>query len=225
MPRDGSWIGIEKDDNTYFARLLFAEYFKRVADDDNTKAWYFSMRGNCKLSLNRHMGLSPRSFAALLLAADFMKVTKVGVCSVKADRVNVNWLKRDEYGLGGDRLGCAEHTYSNVLLHNINPSAPAVEKKLHLIRIGRYEEDGETIVAATAINNGATPPPFTHRLRTIQRWFSINIRNVISRYYNDDRLEHVTKWVEAKEVGLDDSLSYSYNLQSLKDSTHTTAII
>jgi hypothetical protein len=183
------------------------------------------MRGNCKLSLNRHMGLSPRSFAALLLAADFMKVTKVGVCFVKADRVNVNWLKRDEYGLGGDRLGCAEHTYSKVLLHNINPSAPAVEKKLHLIRIGRYEEDGETIVAATAINNGATPPPFTHRLRTIQRWFSINIRNVISRYYNDDRLEHVTKWVEAKEVGLDDSLTYSYNLQSLKDSTHTTAII
>ena len=38
------------------------------------------------------------------------------------------------------------------------------------------EEDGETIVAATSINNGAKPPPFTHRLRTIQRRFRLIIK-------------------------------------------------
>jgi len=41
MLHAGSSIGIEKDDDTYFARLLFAEFFKRVAKDDITKAWYF----------------------------------------------------------------------------------------------------------------------------------------------------------------------------------------
>lgn len=193
MLRDGSSIGIEKDDNTYFARLLFAEYFKRVADDDKTMAWYFSVRGNCILSLNRHMGLSPRSFAALLLAADFVKVTKTG-CSLKVTEVVDNWMKRPEYDLGGDRRGCAEHTQSKVLLRNINPSADCEEQKklhLHLIRIGRYEEEGERIVAAQAINDGATPPPFTHRLRTIQRWLSINTRTIISQFFKDERLECV----------------------------------
>ena len=57
---DTTYRGIEKDANTYYARLLLAEYIKRVSNDITTEPWFFSMRGNCWLSLNRHIGLSPK---------------------------------------------------------------------------------------------------------------------------------------------------------------------
>ena len=76
---DTTYRGIEKDANTYYARLLLAEYIKRVSNDITTEPWFFSMRGNCWLSLNRHIGLSPKSYASLLLAADFVQVRSDGV--------------------------------------------------------------------------------------------------------------------------------------------------
>eukprot|EP00577_Skeletonema_sp_RCC1716_P007958 CAMPEP_0113382640 /NCGR_PEP_ID=MMETSP0013_2-20120614/5948_1 /TAXON_ID=2843 ORGANISM="Skeletonema costatum, Strain 1716" /NCGR_SAMPLE_ID=MMETSP0013_2 /ASSEMBLY_ACC=CAM_ASM_000158 /LENGTH=583 /DNA_ID=CAMNT_0000265157 /DNA_START=165 /DNA_END=1918 /DNA_ORIENTATION=- /assembly_acc=CAM_ASM_000158 len=113
MLHAGSSIGIEKDDDTYFARLLFAEFFKRVAKDDITKAWYYSLRGNCAMSINRLLGLSPRSYAALLLASDFVSIGKRSNVQVNTTALK-EWTKKDHYGLGGDRRGCAEHTQSNV---------------------------------------------------------------------------------------------------------------
>ena len=61
-------------------------------------------------------------------------------------RINVNeiadrWMKRSEYG-----------TTSFVFLNKINSSAPAIKKKLPLIRIGYYAK-GETSDAAVVINN------------------------------------------------------------------------
>jgi len=196
MLRPSSSIGIEKDDDTYFARLLFAEFFKRLSEDDITKAWFYSLRGNCAMSINRLMGLSPRSFAALLLASDFVTIGRKGNVQVKRDELTEKWLKNDDiYGLGGDRHGCAEHTLSEVKLRNINPTAAEGKKKKdhHLIRIGHYKEEGEAIVASQAINNGATPPPLTHRLRTIQRWLSLNIRNIISPLRWDNYIVRMLK--------------------------------
>jgi len=217
MLHAGSSIGIEKDDDTYFARLLFAEFFKRVAKDDITKAWYNTLRGNCAMSINRLLGLSPRSYAALLLASDFVSIGKRSNVQVNTTALK-EWTKKDHYGLGGDRRGCAEHTQSNVVLQNINPTAEKGKKKdHHLIRIGYYYEEGETIVASKAINDGATPPPLTHRLRTIQRWFSLNIRDIISKQYQNEKLEQIEEWVRAKELGLDDQITYSYNLEPRKD--------
>jgi hypothetical protein len=104
---------------------------------------------------------------------------------------------------------------SKVWLDRINPSAPSKQMKLPLIRIGCYAE-GETIDAAVAINDGVKPPPFCNRLRTQQRWFSIQIRNILSSFLNkDDRLGDVEQWVKMNE--LDDSLIYHYNLQSVTD--------
>ena len=76
---DTTHCGIEKDATTYFARLLVAEYIKSVSNENTTDPWFFSMQGNCWLSLNRHMGLSPKSYAALLLAADFVQLRSDGV--------------------------------------------------------------------------------------------------------------------------------------------------
>lgn len=104
------------------------------------------------------------------------------------------------------------------MLQNINPTAEKGKKKdHHLIRIGYYYEEGETIVASKSINDGATPPPLTHRLRTIQRWFSLNIRDIISKQYQNEKLEQIEEWVRAKELGLDDQITYSYNLEPRKD--------
>ena len=121
ISRDNDW---KEHSNTqwhaYFARLLLAEFIKRVSDDVNTSAWYFSVRGNCRLSLNGVLGLSPRSYAALLLAADFVQVrtNDVRIASTMQEK----WLKHSHYGLGGDPNGCAEMTKSEVNLNKLNPS-------------------------------------------------------------------------------------------------------
>lgn len=133
------------------------------------------MRGNCRLSLNRVLGLSPRSYAALLFAADFVQLR---VNEVRVNKANMEgkWLKLAHYGLGGDLKGCAEMTKSNVYLNKLNPSSDVDEDekaKLELFRIGHYEEEGETIAASVAINDGVDPLPLSHRLRTHQLWLSL----------------------------------------------------
>jgi len=220
---DFSFKGIEKDANIYFARMLLAEYIKRVSGDNTTESWFFSLRGNCPLSLNRHMGLSPRSYAALLMAADFVQVRQTGVRLNNRGFVD-GWMKKDHYGLGGDSLGCSECTFSGVLLDKLNRSADARMKELHLIRIGYYKEQGETINAAAAINGGFKPPPHCHRIRTIQRWFSLNIRSIISDYYNHKDLPRVEEWVRYAEVGLDDNVNIHHSIDRsiTKQETTTT---
>ena len=146
MGRDDSYKGIEKDAITYAARTITAGFIKRLAGDRTTSAWNFSMEGNCWLSFNRLAGLSPRSFAALLMAADFVQ-PRSG--QVRFNRVGFEkFMKNDHYGLGGDSLGCSEYTFSAVWLNKINPSAEARKRKIHLIRIGHYKEQGETLNAA-----------------------------------------------------------------------------
>jgi len=154
--------------HAYFARLLLAEFIKRVSADVNTSAWYFSVRGNCRLSLNRVLGLSPRSYAALLLAADFVQVrtNDVRIASTMQEK----WLKHSHYGSGGDPNGCAEMTKSEVNLNKLNPSGTTNKfTKLDLFRIGnyKYKEEGETIKASIAINDGVDPPPLSLVFRHI----------------------------------------------------------
>lgn len=219
MIRDGTtYHGIEKDESTYFARMLLAQYIIRVADEVTTEPWFFSVRGNCWLSLNRHIGLTPTSYAK---PANFVHVRK-GDVRMNTKEIVDKWMKRDEYGLQGDStLGCSEFTSSTVWLDKIHPLAQEVKKTLPLIRIGRYKE-GETIDAAVAINNGVKPPPFCHRLRTHQRWFSMQIRNILSSYNKHDDLERVVEWVKMEE--LDDSLSVHYNLNSVTASKQQTTL-
>ena len=56
-----------------------------------------------------------------------------GVC-INVNEIADRWMKRSEYG-----------TTSFVFLNIINSSAPAIKKKLPLIRIGYYVK-GETMV-------------------------------------------------------------------------------
>lgn len=220
--RDDDWKEFANTRHAYFARLLLAEFIKRMSADDNTSAWYFSVRGNCRLSLNRVLGLSPRSFAALLLAADFVQVRTNGV-RVNKDNMEGNWLKREHYGLGGDRNGCAEMTKCEVNLNKLNPGTTNKFSKLELFRIGNYEEEGETIKASIAINDGVDPPPLSHRLRTLQRWLSLNIREVIAPFLEEkykDKLQRVEEWV--KHCDLDDSLVLHYNLDTKRQTVTTT---
>ena len=120
-----------------------------VTDVNKTKAWYWVVRGYCNFSFNRLLGQTPRSYAALLLAADFVGFGKrsIGLNQKETD-LNDGWLKNKIYGLGNDRNGCAETTRSKVVLKNINPTAEEGSSKLDLIRIVFYSEEGETIVAS-----------------------------------------------------------------------------
>ena len=64
-------------------------------------------------------------------------------------------------------------TNSGVYLNKLNPFSDEAENKtpkLHLFRIGHYQEEGETINASATMNSGADPLPLSHHLRTRQRW-------------------------------------------------------
>eukprot|EP00984_Skeletonema_dohrnii_P015935 scaffold6994_cov145-Skeletonema_dohrnii-CCMP3373.AAC.9 len=111
-------------------------------------------------------------------------------------------------------------------MNKLNPSGTTNKfTKLDLFRIRNYKEEGETIKASIAINDGVDPPPLSHRLRTHQRWLSLNLREVIAPFLLDkkyqDKLQRVEEWVRHDD--LDDSLVLHYNLPT-KQLTVTTTL-
>ena len=86
-----------------------------------------------------------------------------------------------------------------------------------------YQEEGETIKASAANNFDVDRPPLSHRLRTHQRWLSLNLRasNHLGEDENQHKLELVEKW-QGNEPGLDDSLVLHYNLSTEQQTVTTT---
>ena len=50
-----------------------------------SEPFFFSLRGNCKKGLLRHLGLSPKVYAALLLALDWVEFNKKGVKGLRSN--------------------------------------------------------------------------------------------------------------------------------------------
>lgn len=86
--------------STLIARTHLAEFIKRSSDAISSP-WFFLIRGNCMKGLLRHMGLTPTTYSALLLAANLVN-TKGSQVQFLATECK-SFLER--YSLFGDRAG------------------------------------------------------------------------------------------------------------------------
>ena len=70
---------------------------------------------------------------------------------------------------------------------------------LYVVRIGRYGPEGP-IDPATEMNKGSPPPKFDHKQRVLQRWFVMQIKDLIEPFLRDERLPLVESWVCMEEL-------------------------
>ena len=91
-------ISGDSDSSTH-ARRAIASFIQRSADMIG-QPFFFVLRGNCKQGLLRHMGLSPRLYAALLMAANLVSF-KGDQVRVRQDDLNGGFIDDPSYGLRG----------------------------------------------------------------------------------------------------------------------------
>ena len=197
--------GGEDPDPTTRCRRAIASFIQRCTDIID-EPFFFIVRGSCKQGLCRHMGLSPRMYGALLMAASLI--------SLKGEQVQVS-LKNFKEGLidhpmyqlrgppGKPNSGTSEFTRVQVLVQSCKlNSSPSDDRQIrnYAIRIGKYSSGSSIMDPAVQINKSGHPPAFSHRLRSLQRWFSLEFRRAISPFLHHPHLPHVQKWVCMEEL-------------------------
>eukprot|EP00985_Skeletonema_marinoi_P013049 scaffold6436_cov80-Skeletonema_marinoi.AAC.1 len=70
---------------------------------------------------------------------------------------------------------------------------------MHLLRIGKYKDRGETVTAIRQIHSDQPPASFNNKQRTAQRRLFNDIRDDFSKYLFDNRIDDVMSWVEMTE--------------------------
>ena len=140
------------------ARTAVIKFILAACDASKEPCW-FSIPGHHDKSLRTLMRLSDKDYAATLLAAGLVSVTKfnkVG-CSVNewekflADGVipNYNPVQRSS--------NCVEATHSKVNSNSFVPDPNQKSIKVVLLRIGK-NADGEVSIASTMHNDDCEPP-------------------------------------------------------------------
>jgi len=71
---------------------------------------------------------------------------------------------------------------------------------MHLLRIGKYKDRGETVTAIRQIHSDQPPASFNNKQRTAQRRLFNDIRDDFSKYLFDNRIDDVMSWVEMTDV-------------------------
>ncbi|KAL7548721.1 hypothetical protein ACHAWF_011993 [Thalassiosira exigua] len=189
-----------------------ANFISKRADMVNYP-WFFTLQGNCMKSIVRQLGVTPKYYAAWLLAANFVFCRKLGSGEFKVcwrnDAFQDEFMNNLEFGLRGPSAkpnnGPSEYSSVQVLVEALkdhdnvvpDPSGPKID--LYVLRIGRY---GDEVIEDPAgeINRGIRPPPFDDKMRRLQRAFHLEMRHVVSLFLNDERLPVVTKWVEVPQL-------------------------
>jgi len=103
-----------------------------------------------------------------------------------------DFLKR--YGLFVDTKGHCEITRAKVRYkyledddgRSIRPTTKTADT-MHLLRIGKYKDRGETVTAIRQIHSDQPPASFNNKQRTAQRRLFNDIRDDFSKYLFDDR--------------------------------------
>ena len=194
----------------YYSRLVFAEFIRRYGEKVNSPCFY-SIRGNCMKGVLRHLGVTPKYFAAFLLAACFVVVRN------RKEGSEVRWqndvfrdefMNAAEFGLRGPadkpNAGPSEYLQCQVLRDALKEHDGVVDPKgakifVYVIRMGKYT-DSERIDPAVEINRGAPPPPFIPSIRSLQRWFTLQSIYLVAPFLKDERLLAVQRWLEMEEL-------------------------
>ena len=156
--------------------------------------------------------MSCREFSALLVGCDFVIVRRSTGGEVSDVRIKssfqqfiTDYINKDA---SSTREGLCELSPSNrIYIDALRDGTKSIDKKssteslrMHLLRIGAYTEDGESVNPTLQINDCNEPPSFNHRLRHGHRRLFNAIRPALREVYLGDDVEHVMKWVEMKDV-------------------------
>jgi len=171
---------------------------------------FFTIRGRHRWGLSLHLGITTRQYSALLLACDLVSTSKAtnGASSVSCSETvwREDFLKR--YGLlFVDTKGHCEITRAKVRYkyledddgRSIRPTTKTADT-MHLLRIGKYKDRGETVTAIRQIHSDQPPASFNNKQRTAQRRLFNDIRDDFSKYLFDNRIDDVMSWVEMTDV-------------------------
>ena len=195
-------------------RKLFVRFLLDAALNIGDVYW-FTVRGNNELALSTLTMVPEEHYAALLLAAELVTLNRVsgGGYMIKSTKEG-HWDPLiDEGGLSNKNKvsqGYSEITKSTVYLDcfkrrkknsPIDKEGKGKRKPMVQIRIGQYEEEGETIKASLQLKDGVEPPSLRN-LREIQTQFFIDIKPLLkaTRIEQRDRVKAVMKWVDMMEL-------------------------
>jgi len=190
-------------------RIAFSEYLQS-SSESVSEPCFFTIRGRHRWGLSLHLGITTRQYSALLLACDLVSTSKAtnGASSVSCSETvwREDFLKR--YGLlFVDTKGHCEITRAKVRYkyledddgRSIRPTTKTADT-MHLLRIGKYKDRGETVTAIRQIHSDQPPASFNNKQRTAQRRLFNDIRDDFSKYLFDNRIDDVMSWVEMTDV-------------------------
>ena len=196
------------DKPTLRARLVLAEFIKRYSARTEYP-YFYSVRGNCKKGLLRHLGVAPKYFAAVLLAVAFVTVRGGDEVRFEFSDVRDNFIGGSVFGLLGPgntpTAGVSEITQCQVFRERLMGDCgdedvdPNGKIDIYAIRMGKYGADG-VIKAGDEINRGKPPPSFDPWVRSLQRWFMNQMRELVAPFMHDEWLPLIQKWVEVEEL-------------------------
>jgi len=188
------------------ALALFLSAFAAII----ANPYWFTIRGDCELGLCLTSMLTIEEYAALLIVGQFVRVKKD---SKSTSGFNVHSLSAWNQFLTENKMhnSIAEATVSRVnadVFKHRKARTKIGENmvSLDLLRIGAYEEVGETRKASLQLTDGIDPPPTSAKLRSIQRALHRRIKHVIHPILHSkedevrQQLEAVVKWVKMKEL-------------------------
>lgn len=204
----------ETGEKTLFCKSL-ARFIQDAADAIKDPFFYLTC-GDHKKSLFYLTMLDIRKYCALLMGCGLVNCKRMSDGTIKVESSEGMWkafLSRYLLDINGD--GCSEASsgefYFDALqdkdgcekeeaVAKSTESRRRKRKVIVAIRIGAYKNKGESIVATAAINDGADPPGFCHKMRTAQRRLFNSIAPELSNFIFHEHIPAVEEWVKMDDV-------------------------
>ena len=173
------------------------------------EAYCFTVQGELtEMSLMTLMFLDPEEYAAALLTAGLVLVTKSGAVWCKKEVWNDFVAEAPNFDPVHLRNNCIEITKSSINPNdfvrrpgnNSNVSDPQLRVKMNIMRIGMIP-DGESVVASQHVHHGVRPPS-RFLLRSAQKELKEALYPHIQERIDNNHSEllSVMKWVDLEQL-------------------------
>ena len=181
------------------------------------EAFWFSVRGDCKMSLCLTTMFTVPEFARALIVGEFVTTRRVkGKLQVETSEIKIWNPFLDEYQLRQGGKNVAECTKTATKNYDAfkkkktcakdgekEEEKPNKKKTFYMMRIGTYDE-GETSTAAGQLSLRIDPPDLNRerKLRTAQRQLHLATKDLIKdgSTFDKEQEEAVVDWINMKEL-------------------------
>ena len=173
---------VNNPDHIQLARSHLATYFQGASQCMEYQHW-FALKGNCRESLLRFMGVATIDFAATLLMAKFVAVDSNGRVKVKRDEW-IKFLGEFHFDESGAQSVVDQTTVCIDVRSLMEPTRRQNEPSradVFFVRIGPYPE-GESGDPCEQLVADIPPPETTIRYRSVQRRFILGMANLLDEY-------------------------------------------